>query len=167
MMRTGWQKTWVRIVTTLLTAAVMLMIFFFSTENAEQSDNTSGRISLTIIRMIHPEYERLSESLQREIYDATQRIVRKIAHFSEYFMLGFLARLCLESWFGKRERKNRMLAFTSIGAGLAYACSDELHQMYVAGRAGAWTDVLVDGSGVISGAMLASMLINKSAGKKK
>ena len=30
MEQTGWQRTWVRVLLTILTAAVMLLIFFFS-----------------------------------------------------------------------------------------------------------------------------------------
>ena len=41
MERTGLQQTWVRILLTVLTAAMMALIFFFSTEPAEKSDATS------------------------------------------------------------------------------------------------------------------------------
>ena len=42
MARTGWQNPWVRAVTTILTVAVMVMIFCFSMEDAENSDKRSG-----------------------------------------------------------------------------------------------------------------------------
>ena len=116
MTRTGWQKTWVRTATTLLTAAVMVIIFFFSTESGDESDRRSGVISMTVIRLIHPEYEQADEETQKSIYDDVQHIVRKCAHFSEYMLLGFLIRLCLESWFGHRMKKARILAIAGFGA---------------------------------------------------
>ena len=97
MTETGWQRSWVRILTTLLTAAVMVMIFAFSTEDAEHSDRTSGLISRSVMSIIHPEYEQLEESRQKLLYDDMQHIVRKCAHFTEYMVLGLMLRLCLET----------------------------------------------------------------------
>lgn len=159
MTRTGWQTPWVRIVTTLLTIAVMVMIFCFSTENAEHSDRRSGVISIRIVRIFHPEYEQMNPEKQKEIYDNVQHIVRKCAHFTEYMMLGFLIRLCLESWFGHRMKRYRILALIGFGAGTGYACTDELHQLSIDGRSGQWTDVLVDSSGVLAGVVLGTLLI--------
>ncbi len=159
MKRTGWQNGWVRTVTTLLTVAVMIMIFCFSMENAEKSDQRSGRISLLIIRVFYPDYETEEADRQQEIYDLVQHIVRKCAHFTEYMMLGFLIRLCAESWFGHKMKKSRITALIGFGAGTAYACSDELHQIAIEGRMGKWTDVLVDSSGVLAGVLLGTFLI--------
>ena len=86
-------------------------------------------------------------------------MVRKCAHFTEYMVLGFLLRLCLESWFGHRMKKYRILALIGFGAGTAYACTDEAHQLGVEGRSGAWKDVLVDAGGVLLGVALGTMLV--------
>ncbi|MBR3333961.1 MAG: VanZ family protein [Clostridia bacterium] len=161
MTRTVWQKSWVRFLTTVLTIAVLMMIFAFSTENAEDSDKTSGVFSMQIIRLFHPDYERMQADEQKTLYDRVQYIIRKCAHFTEYTALGFLIRLCLESWIGHRMKKSRIKALIGFGAGTAYACSDEIHQMSIDGRSGQWTDLLVDGSGVLAGVMLASLLIRK------
>ena len=59
MTKNGWQKPWVRIVTTVLTLAVMVMIFCFSMENAEKSDRRSGVLSGSVIRLLCPEYDTL------------------------------------------------------------------------------------------------------------
>ena len=39
----------------------------------------------------------------------------------------------------------------SIMLGLVYAASDEIHQLYVPGRAGQFRDVLIDSAGVLLG----------------
>ena len=167
MTRTGWQKTWVRMATTLLTAAVMIMIFFFSTENGNESDRRSGVISMAVIRLIHPEYEQMDEEAMKDIYDGVQHIVRKCAHFTEYMMLGFMIRLCVESWFGNRKRGRGCLGVAASGAGILYACTDEAHQMAIEGRMGAWADVLVDAGGVLAGAVIGTLLIRSLEKRKK
>ena len=72
-----------------------------------------------------------------------------------------MIRLCLESWFGYRLKRYKILAFISFGTGTAYACSDELHQISIDGRSGQWTDVLVDGSGVLTGVLLGTLFIRR------
>ncbi len=159
MIQGGWQRTWIRTVTTLMTAAVMVMIFCFSMENAAESDQRSGNISMIIIRIFHSEYETMDMLQQKELYDRIQFIVRKCAHFTEYMMLGFISRLCAESWFGHRTKRTGMLPLISLGYDVLYACTDEIHQISIDGRIGAWTDVLVDACGVLAGVLLGTILI--------
>ena len=159
MTRTGWQKTWVRTVTTMMTVTVMALIFFLSTENAYESDERSGFFSRIIISIFHPDYERMSPEEQHELYLDVQHVVRKCAHFAEYLILGFLIRLCLESWFGNRMKRPYLLAAGAFAAGTAYACTDEAHQLMIDGRSGQWRDVLVDGGGVTAGAVLGTLFI--------
>ena len=137
------------------------MIFAFSMENAEQSDLRSGVFSRTVISILHPGYEQMEPDRQKTIYDSIQHAVRKTAHFTEYLLLGFMIRLCLESWFGSRMKKLSPLALIGFSAGTAYACTDEMHQLAIEGRSGQWTDVLVDGSGVLAGVMLGTLLIRR------
>ncbi len=159
MTQNGWQRAWIRTVTTLLTASVMVMIFCFSMENAAESDQRSGTISMAVIRVLHPEYETMELYQKKELYDSVQFAVRKCAHYTEYMLLGFMIRLCLESWFGQRIRKPHVIPLISMGAGTVYACTDELHQIAIDGRFGTWTDVLVDSCGVLTGICLGSVLI--------
>lgn len=149
------QKTQVRILLTMLTAAMMAMIFFFSTETAERSDRTSGSISMAVISVLYPDYENLPAEKMKEIYDNVQYSVRKTAHFTEYLILGVLMRLCLESWFGRRK----LIAPVSWASGSLYACTDELHQMMIDGRSGLWTDVLLDSFGVLTGVIGVTLIL--------
>jgi VanZ family protein len=68
-------------------------------------------------------------------------ILRKIAHLSEYAILGALL---------LRATKRPVVA---ILAGGLYAVSDEVHQHFVRGRHGAWYDVLIDTVGVTIGVL--------------
>lgn len=159
-MKTGWQTPWVRVATTLMTAALMVMIFCFSMETAEDSDRRSGVIAGMIIRVLYPDYEGMTPEEKQAVYDSVQYVVRKLAHFAEYTMLGFMVRLCLESWFGHRIRRCRILAFIGFGAGAGYACTDEAHQLAIDGRTGQFRDVLVDSGGVLAGVALGTLLIS-------
>ena len=156
MERSGWQRTWVRVLLTTMTAAVMLLIFFFSNETADKSDRTSGTFAMVAIRMAYPEYEEMPESEQEEVFNVMQHLVRKTAHFTEYALLGLLIRFCLQSWIG--NRKKHLLPAAWI-FGTLYAVTDELHQLLTDGRAGQWTDVVLDSSGVLAGAVIASVVV--------
>lgn len=166
-MAEGWQRTWVRTALTVLTAAVMVMIYAFSMQDAENSDRTSGWFSRILIRVLIPDYEARSPEEQARIYDETQHVVRKCAHFSEYTLLGFVLRLCLESWFGQKKGRDRTLTAVSWFAGAMYACTDELHQLRIDGRAGQWTDVAIDSGGVLAGVLLGVLVIGAAARRKK
>ena len=162
MKRNGWQRTWVRILTTVMTMAVMTFIFAFSSENAESSDQTSGNISRAVIPVVYPDYEQKPPEEKKICYDNVQHIVRKTAHFTEYLILGLLIRLCLESWFGRRKG---MLPI-SWAAGTIYAGTDELHQKLIDGRSGQRTDVLLDSAGVMAGVMIAVLILYLSSKKR-
>ena len=156
MERSGWQRTWVRVLLTIMTAAVMLLIFFFSTETADKSDRTSGMFAQVAIRIAYPEFSEMPESEQEEVFNVVQHLVRKTAHFTEYTLLGLLIRFCLQSWIG--NRKKHLLPAGWI-FGTLYAVTDELHQLLTDGRAGQWTDVVLDSSGVLAGAVIASVVV--------
>ncbi len=162
MERTGWQRTWVRVLTTALTVTVMMLIFRFSMEDAEQSDQRSGFVSQAVIRTVYPDYDRKTPEEQQVCYDNIQHLVRKTAHFLEYAVLGLMIRLCIESWFG--SRKGMMGA--AWAAGTVYAGTDELHQLLIDGRSGQWSDVLLDSSGVITGVLAAYVILRVSRRKQ-
>ena len=145
-MERGWRRTWIRVLLTTMTAAVMLLIFFFSTESAERSDRTSGVFARVVIGIAYPDYDQMPEEEQREVYNVVQHLVRKTAHFT---------RFCLQSWTGGRKH----LLPVSWIFGTLYAVTDELHQLLTDGRAGRWTDVAIDSSGVLTGAVIAAVVL--------
>jgi len=77
-------------------------------------------------------------------------ILRKIAHLSEYAILGALL-----------VRAVQRPAVAILAGGL-YAVSDELHQHFVRGRHAAWYDVLIDTVGVTIGVLVWSRLRGSS-----
>ena len=152
-----WIRGWMRILTTSLMILMCIVIFFFSSENAEKSDRTSGRISLALIRIFSPGYDQKTEAEQEEIYNLFQTIVRKGAHFTEYLLLGLLIRLCYQSWFGERFHPKTISWIT----GTLYAVTDELHQILSEGRNGQIADVGIDSFGVFIGVLIGALVVSR------
>jgi VanZ family protein len=73
-------------------------------------------------------------------------VLRKIAHFCEYGILGALLLRAL----------GRPLV--AAAAGIAYAATDELHQHFVSGRHAAFRDVAIDAAGVLAGVLVLQSL---------
>ena len=69
-------------------------------------------------------------------------VLRKIAHACEFALLGALLLRALRD-----ER-------AALAGGVAYAISDELHQLFVPGRVGSPIDVAIDSLGVAVGVLL-------------
>ncbi len=148
-------KRWARITLTVFTVLVMILIFFFSSEEAVDSDHTSGVFAQRVVRIVRRDYDTLDPAAQKLIYDEVQWYIRKAAHFSEFCMLGFLMRLCLESWAGKRK----WLSPVSWLLSALYAMTDEAHQLLIDGRAGQWQDVGIDSCGALTGVLLACLIL--------
>lgn len=136
-----------RIVSVVAVAYWMYVIFSFSSQNAQVSDSVSGGFIETVARWFHPDFGSLSETQRVAIIEAWQHFVRKAAHFCEYAVLGLLATNAVRSFGLKGWTK-----FTvAVAVCVLYAAGDELHQSFVAGRAGRLSDVLLDTAGAVTG----------------
>ncbi|MBR5376765.1 MAG: VanZ family protein [Lachnospiraceae bacterium] len=76
--------------------------------------------------------------------------IRKIAHMTEFGILFLLLMIPL----GLLIRKLSIRTGTAVFVSFLYACSDEIHQLFVEGRAGRVSDVLIDMMGVVIAALL-------------
>ena len=76
-------------------------------------------------------------------------LARKATHFSEYFVLTGLWWWALSTRLGGRRALPPALAIA-----IGYAITDEIHQTFVDGRVGTWTDVLIDSAGALTAAWL-------------
>lgn len=112
----------------------MGVIFIMSSFNADDSGSQSGLIVNVLSRFV---------SIKN--ISMASFIIRKLAHFTEYFILGVLALNCLKDYIAKKD------ILISIIFCFLYASSDEFHQTFVPGRAGLFTDVLIDSCGAIAG----------------
>ena len=135
-----------RIVSVVLLLALMTTIFCLSAQEADESSSLSDGITVKIIAGFFPEFEDLSEIEQEEIIHDTTFYVRKLAHFSLYFLMGFLSFLTISSY--KKIKLFLKFLFSYLFSVL-YAASDEIHQFFVPGRSCELRDVFIDSCGVI------------------
>lgn len=138
----------------------MSLIFYFSSQKATESKKTSSRFIIKIVKAIDIN-DSLSEKEIENIAESLSVLVRKTAHFSIYALLGVLAALLLYQY---RIYGLRQFLFALIFCFL-YACSDEIHQLFVEGRSGEIKDVLLDTFGGAFGAGITKILSNRSKTK--
>ena len=141
----------------LLVIAVMVMIFCFSAQSGEQSGAMSGRLTTWVLNLIIPDFENFSPEQQEAIRSTVGLIIRKLAHFSEYALLGFS--LILHIAQVQKKITVRLPLLWAGGIGTLYAATDEFHQGFVAGRGPSIVDVMIDSLGVIAGIMLLLLIL--------
>lgn len=144
-----WLKKYRIPVSLVPVALVMGMIFAFSAQNGETSGALSSGITRWVLGVAVPNWENLPATEQVRLLDILGLVIRKMAHFSEYALLG----ACLMLHIRQIQTKVRLPLpwLVAWGVGTAYAATDELHQGLVGGRHPAVTDVCIDSSGVIAG----------------
>lgn len=146
----------VQIVFLLMTIFVMYIIFWFSSQNSEESTETSSALTEVAVKIIDKDYAKRSPARQVELFDIASFIVRKLAHFTIYTTLGFCASMTV----GKRKLFTLKSLFVII-FGFLYALSDELHQTFSEGRSCEFRDMMIDTGGATLGMLisLAAMFI--------
>ena len=134
-----------RVLFTLALAGCIWFIFSNSMAVADVSSVSSGRVlqllQAVLRRLGHPA---LAQRL-------TMHIVRKMAHFCEYTLEGFLLMLCMRVY---TRRYVRHISVPMLG-GVLTAMADETIQIYSPGRSGQVTDVWLDSAGVLAGILIA------------
>ena len=138
-----------RVVFTLALAGCIWFIFSNSMAVAQVSSASSGRV-LTLLqgalrRLGHPA---LAQRL-------TQHVVRKMAHFCEYMLEGFLLMLCMRVY----TRQCIWHISVPMLGGVLTALTDETIQIFSPGRSSQVTDVWLDSAGVLAGILTALVLM--------
>lgn len=135
---------------TCLSIVWIMVIFSFSLQSGDESGKLSSGIVAWIVGLFFPE--------DFTHIELVHFLVRKAAHFTEYFILGVLLSLTV------REAKWKRLLLAPWIMGTCVACCDETIQLFSEGRAGMITDAMLDSSGVFTGCvvlMLVLMFIDK------
>lgn len=101
------------------------MIFGFSGQDAKKSSSVSRMVTEAITKNIKSIQEK-PEKEKQSILSRIEKIIRKIAHFSIYTIVGFLLMALLETF--NIKEINRFA--TSLIIGVVYASSDEIHQCF-------------------------------------
>lgn len=120
----------------------MILIYFFSQQTVNESIQLSSiptMVLTNILELLFP------NSVFEEEY--IHHIVRKLAHFTIYFILGVLVSYLLNV--GKRTSKK--IVFVAGICCLLFAISDETLQLFIYGRGAQVSDVLIDITGASLG----------------
>ncbi len=127
-----------RAVSVALLLSVLALIFYMSHQNGEQSTESSGFLTIILERIFRT---KLNESF-----------VRTAAHFSEFAVLGIAAVNCIFAL------KGYLVPFRAIAFCALYAAADEIHQIFIPGRACQLSDFTVDFAGVVTGAFMFTLI---------
>ena len=146
--RSPW-RTVARVLLPLALVGCIAFIFGHSMKVADVSTGESGRVLLWLQGVLH----RLG--LHGAADRLTMHIVRKLAHFCEYALEGFLLLLCLWVY---SSRPLRHLSVPMLG-GVLTAMTAETIQLYTPGRSSQVTDVWLDSAGALAGILAALVLL--------
>ena len=146
------------LISCLLCLIWMTVIFAFSSQPVVESAALSGGIVKEILIFIGIDVDNPDNEMLVHFLD---QCIRKMAHFSEYAVLGAL----LVNTF----RLSGCIYFyiPPILCGMVYAISDEVHQIFVDGRGAAVTDVMIDSGGAAIGASIAYVVIMRAIKKRQ
>lgn len=131
------------------------MIFMFSAQIADDSDKTSLSFGEKIVEFaVKLNIVDIPVSENGEIYikhmaEEMNNFIRKTAHFGIYLIFGVLVFMLSECY---KDIKNSIIV--ALFVCFLYAVSDEIHQLFVPGRAGMIKDVFLDFSGSAVGIFL-------------
>lgn len=136
----------------VFTAALIACIWFIFSNSmavADVSSSESGRVLVLLQgilrRLGHP-------GLANRL---TMHIVRKMAHFCEYTLEGFLLMLCMRVY---SRHPLKHITVPMLG-GVLTALTDETIQLFSPGRSSQVTDVWLDSAGVLAGILAALVLL--------
>jgi len=136
----------------LLPVAIMVAIFLFSAQDGTESGALSSGLTHWVLNTVGKLF---SVTDTEAFMSVGGTVIRKLAHMTEFTMLFLSLLLAFKATVSDRVGKLRY-TLVSLLITAFYACSDEIHQLFVPGRAGTVTDVLIDISVpvIITGAIL-------------
>lgn len=129
----------------LLSAAWVLVLFYFSGQDGADSSALSGRLSQWLLNRL---------TFLNVTPAVFEHYLRKTAHFGIFAVEGFLIRVAL---YRTRPRKFWNLPLSMLPCALL-AVANELHQRLSPGRSCSYLDMGIDTAGAFAGALVASLI---------
>ena len=128
---------------------VLCLIVFFIWDNSLQNGGSSDGGSLIFAEKLAPIAHNLG--FHGNIW-ALNRIVRKLAHLTEFTILGGVLYAIL------RRYIEYGTLFKTIGLGMAIAILDEFIQRFSPGRSSQFSDILIDTVGIFIGILVVKLV---------
>ena len=135
------KKLLITIPAVFLLVGLYCLIFSFSSDEGEKSSTKSHLVSQTCVEIVNRVTGRKwTQTVKAQLADYYEHPIRKLAHFSEYCLMGVLLFVIWSQWIPRNKVFTLMiLSWVFLSAGL-----DEIHQLFVDGRDGNVIDVLID-----------------------
>lgn len=134
----------------------MCIIFAFSAQPKEESGAVSASFTYHMVSSTRSFFHLdLSDARVKEIADTIEGLVRKAAHMAEFGIMSVLIYI----WIGQWEMGFLRRGGTAAGATAVYAATDEIHQLFVPGRAGRFSDVCIDSAGAVAGVIVFALIV--------
>lgn len=149
-----------KIILWLLVILTCVMIFNFSSKVANKS-NKQSEVVVEKVEDIVTEItdKELSNTEKEQLHNFT----RKQGHFIEFLLLGFFS-LLLARCYEFSIKKSLLITLLFV---LFYACTDEIHQIFIDGRDGNLKDVFIDFLGGVAGTAIVLPIELKKQTKKQ
>ena len=145
----------VQAVFTLMCIFLTGIIFYNSIQTAEASSASSSEV-VEIVQDVAAVVAPNSpiSTATGDDYDILHDFIRKLAHFSEFAMLG-----CFLVWAWNAYTEKKRFLWIPLVLLVAVACADEILQGFIPGRATEFMDALLDISGGIVGGVVALLTV--------
>lgn len=130
----------------------MIIIFLFSNNNGLKSSKKSDKLIEHTVVKIYRNFNNKTD--KKKIISKYTFIVRKLAHFTLYFILGILSYLYLKDY-------NINFIYISILFCFLFSLSDEIHQLFISGRSFKLLDIFIDTTSSIMSIFLINLLSKK------
>ena len=134
---------------------LMYMIYSFSAQEGDLSSSVSYKASCVLVEAADNLFDIGLDDYQVSYY-ATRinGVTRKLAHMTEYFLLAIAVSFPLYVY----GLHGILLMILAGGLCIAFACGDEYHQSFVAGRSPSLKDVGIDSIGVFIGIIVVRII---------
>ena len=144
------EKEVLKVINIILVLIWMITVFGFSNQNGTQSTNTSQTVTKVVVKPILTEDEKKNKTIIKD----TEKVIRKLAHYTIYTIGGALI---LNYAYSTKSSKKKQIIY-SVLFGFMYAITDELHQYFISERSARIFDVCIDTLGVITGILIYSVI---------
>ena len=134
-----------RVIFTFALIACIAFIFRNSLETGAQSSMRSQELMALLNELLGKVH----------LGPLSEHTIRKLAHFAEFTMEGFLLMLCLRVY---TSHFVRHMSWPLLG-GMTTALTDETIQRFIPNRTSAVTDVWIDMAGVVCGLFVALIIL--------
>ena len=143
-----------------LLVILYIVIFYLSSDLAEESSMKSSAVTRLLVKSWYFLQNGDNVQVSGDYMDLTmlslEKLVRKLAHFTEYLCMGWLSYSLVLLWWKGKLRNGRLLILMQL---LLSASLDEFHQFFVPGRNASVKDVLIDSLGGITGMILIEFIL--------